>query len=496
MPDPSEVADLRRSLHTLVHQLVNEEPEEASDDQVGNAIREHLGTEDLLELPILTEPLENWDLPNLQLAIDDLLGPISDSHAIIGLPADVRHYGDMSIPLLLHERFKAAPLQYTNVPVGPGRLLPCLDLALHLTTVDARPIVVFTFVGEEHGPGGGGLTVQVLSTHVPTATSFLAELRRAITAHDVYRGQVISVETDRHGSSKVVFQERSQLPPESLVLPDGVLDRVQRHIVGPTEHRELLLAQGHHLSRGLLLWGPPGTGKTHTVRYLTGQLTDATIIVLSAGSLGMVGGFATLARRLEPSVVVLEDVDLVAGHRTMDPYGGGGPILFELMDQMSGHAGDADIAFVLTTNMPEALEAALAARPGRVDLAVEIPLPDAPSRRKLFDLYAGEAIGRLQRVDEFVERTDGVTASFVRELMRKSALVAAMAGEDVSDAHVETALTELLSQTSALTRTLLGVGGPSQAAQQASQSYGHGMGATMMGFLEEFPDDVDYESMS
>jgi cell division protease FtsH len=49
---------------------------------------------------------------------------------------------------------------------------------------------------------------------------------------------------------------------------------------------------------------------------------------------------------------------------------------------------DADVAFVLTTNRPDALEPALAARPRRVDLAVEIPLPDREGRRRLFDLYA------------------------------------------------------------------------------------------------------------
>src|SRR5919109_843326 len=73
-----------------------------------------------------------------------------------------------------------------------------------------------------------------------------------------------------------------------------------------------LRAGGRHLSRGVLLWGPPGTGKTHTVRYLTSVATDATVVLLSGGMLGMVGAFAELARRLAPALLVLEDVDLVA----------------------------------------------------------------------------------------------------------------------------------------------------------------------------------------
>jgi ATP-dependent 26S proteasome regulatory subunit len=215
---------------------------------------------------------------------------------------------------------------------------------------------------------------------------------------------------------------------------------------------------GRHLSRGLLLWGPPGTGKTHTVRYLTGRLTGATVIILAGGAVGAIGAFGTVARRLAPSVVILEDVDLVAEDR-YSPMGGSN-ILFELMDQMSGLGEDADVAFVLTTNRPDALEPALAARPGRVDLAIEIPLPDAPARTRLLELYGRGLDLRLDDPAAVVERTEGVTASFVKELLRKASLIAIEAGRDhVTDADVSAGLDELLSETSALTRVLLGAGG-------------------------------------
>ena len=55
-------------------------------------------------------------------------------------------------------------------------------------------------------------------------------------------------------------------------------------------------------------------------------------------------------------------------------------VLFELLNQMEGLAEDEDLLFVLTTNRPDLIEPALAARPGRIDLALEIPLPDADGR--------------------------------------------------------------------------------------------------------------------
>ncbi|MGZ6693677.1 MAG: AAA family ATPase, partial [Solirubrobacteraceae bacterium] len=55
---------------------------------------------------------------------------------------------------------------------------------------------------------------------------------------------------------------------------------------------------------------------------------------------------------------------------------------------MDGLNEDTDIVFVLTTNRPEAIEPALASRPGRIDLAVRMPLPDATGRNQLLELYA------------------------------------------------------------------------------------------------------------
>ena len=123
-------------------------------------------------------------------------------------------------------------------------------------------------------------------------------------------------------------------------------------------------------------------------------------------------------------------------------------------------AEDADVSFLLTTNRPDILEPALAARPGRVDLAVQIDLPDAAGRRKLVELY-GEGLDlRLDDVEALIERTEGVSPAFIKELLRKAAMVAAGEGTDerliVTDAHVDAALDELLAETGSLTRLLLG----------------------------------------
>jgi ATP-dependent 26S proteasome regulatory subunit len=168
-----------------------------------------------------------------------------------------------------------------------------------------------------------------------------------------------------------------------------------------------------------------------------------------------------LARALQPAVVVLEDVDLVAEERSMGPASS--PVLFDLLDAMDGAAPDADLLFLLTTNRADLLEPALAARPGRVDVAVEIALPDAPARERLLWLY-GQGVPLALTEDDVrlaVERTEGTTASFLKELIRRSVLESLH--DDpvltaVTGAQLARALDDLLDAAQAVTRTLHGVG--------------------------------------
>jgi hypothetical protein len=388
-----------------------------------------------------------------------------------GLAGPGRRFSDASLSdLLTASHFSFGPPEYVHAPVGPNRTLPCLAWAVLLVSGPDGPLVVFVRRGDDNGPVPG-LMVQAVGREPEAAPRFLADLRQLMIEHDVFRGQVITIEADRRGGRTVVFLERPEMERDALVLPDGLLERVERHVVAPTQHREELLARGRHLGRGLLLWGPPGAGKTYTVRYLTSRLTDATVIILSGASLGMVGAFGNLARRLAPAVVVLEDVDLIAQERTFGPFGSS-PALFELMNEMSGLAEDADVAFVLTTNRPDALEPALAARPGRVDLAVEIPLPDATARRRLLELYAVGLGLEEHDLNSAVERTEGMTASFFKELLRKATIASVESGHPaVTGRDLTEALDEMLHDTAALTRVLLGSGQPSTQASPTAHAW-------------------------
>jgi cell division protease FtsH len=449
---PSEAGPFRAQFAELVADLLAESQEEP-DDPLATAIEAHLGANPT-ELRVHAEDLPGFELANLQVGVDAALAREGYSHRLIGLSGQGLGLRDVGLGDISMGRshLKPGPPQYMNASIGPRETLPCLTWSLLLIESPGGPLCLFVRRGQENGPSPG-LSVHAMAKEEQTATSFLADLRRLMREHDVFRGKVLTLETTRFGSHRVIFLERAEMNAEDLVLPEGVLDRIQRHVVEPTHHRDALLSAGRHLSRGLLLWGPPGTGKTHCVRYLTAKRQDATVIILSGASLGLVGAFGALARRLAPSLVILEDVDLVAEERSNQT--GSRQTLFELMNEMSGLGEDADITFILTTNRPELLEPALAARPGRVDLAVEIPLPNAQARRELLELYASDV--DLGNLDEVFARTAGATASFFKELARKATMRALENGRrEAESADFNAALDELLSETSTLTRVLLG----------------------------------------
>ena len=145
--------------------------------------------------------------------------------------------------------------------------------------------------------------------------------------------------------------------------------------------------------------------------YLLHAMAGRTTILLTGRGLGLIEQALGIGRDLAPATFVFEDIDLVAAERTME-FGSQG-VLFELLNQMEGLAEDEDLLFVLTTNRPDLIEPALAARPGRVDLALEIPLPDADGRRRLLGLYGAgiEIDARLSRSAHRALRTASAARS-------------------------------------------------------------------------------------
>ncbi|MBV8946622.1 MAG: ATP-binding protein [Solirubrobacterales bacterium] len=437
--------------------------EQMEGNDVVALLRDYLG-EGASDQSVVTRALPPFEQVNLQTALDAWSREPEREVAIHGVSLPP-HFGGVSLQQLLTGgpmpplRLSAPAL--VDLPNGPGSTLACLQTALLLVSdADGRYVIMLNPPGEHEPPPSLNVEIAGLSVEAAQAVhARLAELRNQL---NVYRGHLLDVSVTPMGGVSLEFGEVPQTARDDVVLPEAVLGRVERHALGIAAHRQALLSAGQHLKRGLLLYGPPGTGKTHTTRYLIGRMTAYTRFVLTGRALHAIGSVAELARDLQPAVIVLEDVDLVAEDRSFGPSSTSS-VLFDLLDAMDGAAPDADLLFLLTTNRADLLEPALAARPGRVDVAIQIDLPDEEGRERLLALYGRSIPLRLSAEDvhEIVERTDGVTASFVKELLRRAMLEALQDNASVpvvTAAHTGRALDDLLDAGQQLTRSLLGVG--------------------------------------
>jgi len=285
------------------------------------------------------------------------------------------------------------------------------------------------------------------------------EIEAALTALmgelNPYKGQVLVLSSSPWGGIGVQVQRLPAITREQIVFPDGVLERIERHTKTFSEHAEQLRAAGRHMKRGLLLHGPPGTGKTLTVMYLSALMPERTTLLLTGQALGAVGPACEMARELAPAMLVMEDVDLVAENRTQ---GRPTTILFEMLNQLDGLNEDVDVIFVLTTNRPEVVEPALASRPGRVDLAIRMPLPDDRGRARLLALYGQGLQLALDDETRFIATTANCTPAFIREALRRAALLALERGDHnrITDSVLSQATSELRDSADEMTGRLLG----------------------------------------
>lgn len=414
-------------------------------------LREYLGT-DPTKAQVVAEEFDNWEHPNIQVALDAVLSKPPRRSELIGIAAQNKRFGGVTFSDLLSaggpwgRPLSEGAVDYVNFHLENDKVLTCVQYGLFLVTDgdDRFTVYIAGPPSAQMGPQSR-MRIEIAGARRDRAASLLKEITAAMRERNVYRGNAISLAPGQFGVQGLVkFHRLPRISRTDIVLPDGLLERIERQTVGFSAHADELLAAGRSLKRGMLLYGPPGTGKTLTVMYLATQMPGRTLLLTTGHGLGMIGTVGQFARSLAPATVVVEDVDLIAQERGY-PGMPTQPLLFELLNQLDGLADDADVLFVLTTNRPDILEPALAARPGRVDLVVEMPMPDAAARHRLIDLYARGMRLEAVDLDRLVERTDGASPAYIKELLRKAALFAALAGSanTVDQSHLDAGMAEL-----------------------------------------------------
>jgi len=201
----------------------------------------------------------------------------------------------------------------------------------------------------------------------------------------------------------------------------------------PLSHPELYAQIGIDPPRGVLLWGPPGTGKTMMAKAVAHHTTASFIRVVGSEFvqkyLGegprMVRDVFRLAKENAPAIIFIDEIDAVATKRFDAQTGADREvqrILLELLNQMDGFDQTVNVKVIMATNRHDTLDPALL-RPGRLDRKIEFPVPDRRQKRLIFQVCT-QKMNLSDDIDleDFVQRPEKLSAAEIAAICQEAGL--------------------------------------------------------------------------
>ncbi len=200
----------------------------------------------------------------------------------------------------------------------------------------------------------------------------------------------------------------------------------------PLTNPELFTEIGIEPPHGILLYGPPGNGKTLIAKAVAHR-AKATFIRMSGSELvqkyigegaRLVRDVFDIAREKAPSIVFIDEIDAVGSRRTYDGTTGSSEVnrtMVQLLAELDGFDARGDVKIVAATNRIDLLDPALL-RPGRFDRIIEIPSPDAEGRKEIFRIHTRNM--KLENVDIEVlaGMTDGLSGAELKAIVSEAGM--------------------------------------------------------------------------
>ncbi|MFC6903678.1 proteasome-activating nucleotidase Pan2 [Halalkalicoccus tibetensis] len=244
----------------------------------------------------------------------------------------------------------------------------------------------------------------------------------------------LDVETDARAQAMTV--DRS---PEVEYADIGGIDEqirevreaVEDPLTNPTQFEEV----GIEPPGGVLLHGPPGTGKTMLAKAVANE-TDATFIKMAGSELvqkfigegaRLVRDLFELAREHEPAIVFIDEIDAIAATRTESKTSGDAEVqrtMMQLLSEMDGFDERGEVRIIAATNRFDMLDRAIL-RPGRFDRLIEVPEPDVEGRERIIEIHTdGMNVADTVDFEELAEETAGFSGAELASLCTEAGMFA------------------------------------------------------------------------
>ena len=214
---------------------------------------------------------------------------------------------------------------------------------------------------------------------------------------------------------------------------EGQINEVREAVEEPLINAEQFDTVGIDPPSGVLLHGPPGTGKTMLAKAVANE-TDATFIKMAGSELvrkfigegsRLVRDLFELASEREPAIIFIDEIDAVAAKRTESKTSGDAEVqrtMMQLLSEMDGFEDRGEIRIIAATNRFDMLDRAIL-RPGRFDRLIEVPEPDDEGRKRILEIHTQDmSLADNVDFDLLAEETEGFSGAELASLATEAGM--------------------------------------------------------------------------
>jgi len=230
-----------------------------------------------------------------------------------------------------------------------------------------------------------------------------------------------------------IVKEKPNISFDDIAGLDDVKQEIRLKMIYPFSHPKLAARYRISVGGGLLLYGPPGTGKTMIARAIAREI-DATMFVISPAQVlsKWVGEAEQNIRKLfeaakaeDKAIIFIDEIEALVPARRTSSSSVMTRVVPQILQELEGfdRSSALPLLFVGATNEPWVMDTAMM-RPGRFDSKIYVPLPDAPARHKLLEIYLGSRpVSEDVDFGELVERLEGYSGADVKAIVTKAATI-------------------------------------------------------------------------